>query len=512
MASGTITNPKSATSGRYIESKIEWSSVSDSDSNCSDVTAKLYVKKGDTNQNLTIPTEGAWSYSLTVNGSNVSGTAKLSVLQSWVLVATKTVRSIAHADDGTKSIAISGFVTAPSVSSLKNHKSSGSGMADLGVIPRSSTITAADDAVLGGNSSIKWIPASADFRYKLEFSIGNWKRITDAIHPNRTSAYTYTGVIPLEAASQIPTSIGTMTVTLYTYSDSGATKQIGSADSEAFKVTVPDNSETKPTVAMVLNPVGSLPGAFNGLYIQGKTKVQATLSAEGKHGASIRSYSIKVDRTTYGSESGYTSGFLNTASSITVYGYATDSRGYTGSVSQNITVIGYSSPKIMDVYAKRCDSDGNLTDSGTYLKIKAKRSYSPVVADGNQKNFCQIRYRYKSASAASYSAWTTILARNNLNSDEVITNAMLGGVLAVNSSYLVQVQAVDDIGGTADTTIVVPTDKVHTHKTKNGMGLGKYCEGEDLLDVGWDAHFHGDVKVGNMTLKDYILSVVNEGG
>jgi hypothetical protein len=181
-------------------------------------------------------------------------------------------------------------------------------------------------------------------------------------------------------------------------------------------------------------------------------------------------------------------------------------------VSQNITVIGYSSPKIMDVYAKRCDSDGNLTDSGTYLKIKAKRSYSPVVADGNQKNFCQIRYRYKSASAASYSAWTTILARNNLNSDEVITNAMLGGVLAVNSSYLVQVQAVDDIGGTADTTIVVPTDKVHTHKTKNGMGLGKYCEGEDLLDVGWDAHFHGDVKVGNMTLKDYILSVVNEGG
>lgn len=512
MASGTITNPKSATSGRYIESKIVWESASYPTTNTSDVTVKLYVRKGDTTQSLRIPTEGAWPYSLTVNGVNISGSAKLSVLEEFVLVATKTVKDIAHSSDGSKSITISGSVTAPSVSSLKNHKSSGSGMADLGVIPRSSTITAAADAVLGGNSNIKWTPASADFRYKLEFSIGNWKHITGAIHPNRTSAYTYTGVIPLEAASQIPASTGTMTVTLYTYSDGGATKQIGSADSETFKVTVPDNGETKPTVAMSLNPVGTLPGTFDGLYIQGKSKVQATLSAEGKYGASIRSYSMKVDRTTYGSEADYTSGFLNTAGSITVHGYATDSRGYTGSVSQNITVIGYGNPKIMDVYAKRCDADGNLTDSGTYLKIKAKRSYSPVVADGNQKNFCQIRYRYKSASAASYSAWVTILTKNSLNSDEVITDAMLGGVLAVNSSYLVQVQAVDDIGGTADTTIVVPTDKVHTHKTKNGLGLGKYCEGDNLLDVGWDARFHGDVKIGEMTLKAYILSVINEGG
>ena len=46
------------------------------------------------------------------------------------------------------------------------------------------------------------------------------------------------------------------------------------------------------------------------------------------------------------------------------------------------------------------------------------------------------------------------------------------------------------------------------------MGLGKYVEGENLLDVAWDAHVRGEVLIGEtgMTLKDYILAVISEGG
>ena len=137
-----------------------------------------------------------------------------------------------------------------------------------------------------------------------------------------------------------------------------------------------------------------------------------------------------------------------------------------------------------------------------------------MMSGSTQKNFCKIRYRYKLATASSYSSWVTILAGNNLSSNTVETSALLGGVLAVNASYLVQVQAIDDIGEKANTTVRVPTEAVHTHKTKNGIGFGKYCEGENLMDVGWNAHFHGEVRIGEtgMTLKDYILSVINEGG
>lgn len=518
MASGIITNPKTATSGRYIESRIVWESLADPVTNASEVTAGLYVRKGDTTQPLSIPTEGSWAYSLTVNGDTVSGSARLSVLEEWVLVAVKTVKSIAHGGDGSKTITISGSVTGPSVSSFKGHKSSGSGTADLGVISRSSTITAAADAILGGNGNIRWVPASADFFFRLEFSIGDWKHTTDAIHPNKTTAYTYTGAIPLDAASQIPNdSTGTMTVALYTYSDSEATKQVGIADSRTFTVTVPNNGDTQPAVSMVLTPVSGLPAVFDGLYIQGKTRVRAALSAEGKYGATIDSYSMKVSGASYGPEEEYTSVYLSEPGNLTVYGDAADSREHIGTVTQTITVIGYSNPKILDVEAKRCNAAGDPDEQGTYLRIKAKRSYTHVVADGEEKNFCQIRFRFKAASAPQYSEWTTILERDSLESDEVITNALLGGALAIDHSYMVQVQAVDDVGSTADTTVTISTDKVWSHKTKNGLGLGKYCEGENLLDVGWDSRFYGevnmygDVKVGGKTLREYILSVI-EGG
>lgn len=392
---------------------------------------------------------------------------------------------------------------------------SGSFALTLTTIPRASEIASAADVTLGNKCSIKWTPKAASFRYKLKFSLGDWSYTTGAIHPNKTSAYTYTGyTIPPSVAEQIPDDpTGEMTVTLYTYSNSGATTQVGEADTETFTATVPNNSSTQPAVSMSLTPVGSLPTAFAGLYIQGKTKVKATLSATGKFDADIKSYSMKVDGTTYDKGDSYTSGHLSKYGSMTVYGYATDSREHTGSTSKKITVIAYDKPKILNVEAVRCDADGNKSDSGTYLKISAERSYHPVVSGGVQKNFCQIRFRYKLESASAYSAWETILAGDSLDSDEIVTEALLGGTLSPLSTYLVQVQAIDDIGGHSYTTIPIPTDSVFMHRTKNAMGLGKYVEGENLLDVAWDAHFRGEVLIGDtgMTLREYILSIISEG-
>ena len=420
-----------------------------------------------------------------------------------------TTITVKHKDDGSGTVAVRTWMDTDISAGIIQLSDS----AVLTTIARASDISSVAAVTLGNKCSVKWTPKSASFRYKLKFSIGNWSYTTGAIHPNKTSAYTYSGyTIPLDAAPSSKT--GTMTVTLYTYSDSGATTQVGSAASKTFTITVPDNSSTKPTVTMTLAPVSSLPSAFAGLYIQGKTKVKATLSATGKYGATIKSYSMKVDDVSYGSGAGYTSGYLSKYGSFTVYGYATDNREHTGNTSKAITVIAYSKPKITVSVCGRCDASGNLSSSGTYLKINASRSYSPVTSGGSQKNFCKIRYRYKVASASSYSSWTTILAGNTLTTDQVETGALLGGVLAADTSYLVQIQAIDDIGDYAETTISIPTDNVHTHRTKNGIGYGKYCEGENLLDVGWDAQFHGQILIGSsgMTLKDYILSVINEGG
>lgn len=406
---------------------------------------------------------------------------------------------IEHDSDGSKSVAIAIDIRGYTVSGQYGNgwKVDTSKSVDLTTIPRASTITSAGDITLGNKCSIKWTPKAASFFYKLVFKLGDQTKTITGIEPKATSAYTYAGyTIPLSWASEITAAkTGEVTVTLTTHTASSCTSanQVGAADSATFTVMVPDNDSTQPTVSMTLSPVDSLASKFAGLYIQGKSKVRALFSGTGKYDAAIKSYSMKTEGTTYGPDDDYTSDFLPNAGEITVYGYAKDSRGFTGSTSKKITVIAYSKPKIVaasgesEVIAARCDKDGNLSDSGTYLKIKAKRSYSPVNSGGVQHNFCKIRYRYKLESAESYSAWTTILAGDSAG-DEIVTGALLGGVLATNSSYLVQVGVVDDIGGSNSTTVPIPTDKVYMHrdKRKRALAFGKYIEEENCIDIAED--------------------------
>lgn len=393
---------------------------------------------------------------------------------------------------------------------------SGSAVFDLPAIGRASTISAAGSVILGNACSVKWAPASAAFRYKLTFAIGDWSQTTGVIHPDRDTQYTYTGfVIPLEAAWQLPDAVtGEMTVTLETYTDPEA-KNLAGSDTVAVTVTVPENSSTKPALTMELTPDGGLPEAFAGLYIQGKTRAAARLAAQGQYGASIAGYSLKAEGKITGED--LTTEFLSQYGTVPVHGYATDSRGFNAEVVRTITVLAYSKPKILpasgqsSVTATRCGSDGAPQDTGAYLQIRAKRSYSRVEADGVQKNFCAIAFRYKEEGAEDYGDWQTILEPDSLDSDEVTTEPLLGN-LSAEKIYRVQVQAIDNVGETAVTTIGVSTTDVYMHRTKNAMGLGKKVTGENLLDVGWDAHFHGEVMIGDMTLKEYIQAVINEGG
>lgn len=493
MANKTIELSRSASSGSYIIGKIVCDATADYDHNNSDVTCRLYVHKGNDGIQLTIPSSGTWSYSMTINGKVFSGTVSKEVLLDWVLLATVTVSDIAHNDDGSKSISVSGTVTAPSVTNLAGHKTTGSDTFTLDNVPRASVITSVTDITLGYQCVVRWVPASASFRYRLKFSMGGWSYTTDAIHPYRTTEYTYTGyVIPLDVAYQIPnTRYGTMTVSLHTYADSAATSQIGSANSKTFLVIVPDNSDTKPTVGMTLSPVGALPSEFAGLYIQGLTKVKATLSAEGKYGASIASYLMKVDGVFHDNDDAYTTKYLAASGKKTVYGYATDHRGHTGENIQTIDVIPYSTPKLERASAVRCDENGNPDESGTCVKISAKRSYSPVISGGEQLNFCAIQYHYTQDGYA-WTDWVTILDSKNFDSDEVTTGPLLKGLLSPQLSYVVHVMAIDSIGRYSETFITVPTEKVYWHRdgARNALGLGKYNQRDNALDSGWDFYMN----------------------
>lgn len=515
MASGTITLSRSASSGAYIESKIVWSATADADTNSSkNVTAKIYVRKDNPDILLTIPTSGTWSYSITINGNKVTGSISKEVLLDWVLLGTHTVGSIDHDGNGSKSITIAGSVSAPTGTGFAGHTSSGSGTAKFDTIPRASSIDSISCATkyFTGTMTYRYTPQSSSFynRCNVSLNLNGTYLAVKTINLGQKAASQQTATLTLVESelatiyNALPsTDHGTLRFTFRTYSDSGYSTQVGDTSVKEIALYIPDDTTTKPTMTMTVTPVSSLAAPFNTLYIMGRTKVDANFTnGAGKYKATVTGYEMSVGGITYGSP--YTSGYLTTDGNVSVVGSITDSRGFTRDYTTVITVIPYGAPKIQDVVAERCDKNGNADESGTYLKITATRSYSKVVSGGVQRNFCKIRYRYKANGAASYSSWATILEGTSLTSDKVVTGALLGGALSAQSTYLVQVQAIDDIGEYGYTTITVPTENVYWHRdgARGSFTFGGYVEEDDTFAIAAGKTF----KVKSTTGKDVTLS------
>lgn len=415
-------------------------------------------------------------------------------LRNGTVVASGT-KTLNHNADGTRSfnVYVKGAIYYTTVFY------DGSETFTLDTIARASAISSASNVTLGKACGVTWTPQSSAFYYKLVFSLGSFSKTITGIAPNTTAAYTYTGyTIPIDGPAQGITGAasGTMTVTLTTHTASSCTSanQIGSASHKTFTVTVPQDSNTKPAIGMTLSPVSSLGSSFDALYIKGKTKVNAAFTGYGKYGASIYSYNLNVGGTNYGSP--YTSGFLSSAGSITVTGTVTDSRGFTNTVTQTITVIDYNAPTLLPVSGQsavicaRCDSAGNLTSSGTYLRIMAKRSYSKVMSGGTQKNHCSVRYRFvpDGTSFSGDTGWHEVLART-ASTDEV--KVTLGSVVSsIETAYIVQVGLIDDMGSSVAIQYAIPTDFVtldmpEKHKGKR-IGMLRYARdsSEPGIDVG----------------------------
>ena len=407
--------------------------------------------------------------------------------------------NIAHDSDGSKSVSVSvnfsGY--SPDGGGSSGFSISGSSTVALTTIPRASSVTSAANTTLGNKCGVKWTPLSSAFRYKLKFSLGDWSDTTGVIAPGTTAAYTYTGyTIPLAVANRIDASAktGTMTATLYTYSDAGCTSQIGAVSSKSFTVTIPENASTKPSVSMTYVPVSSLSSTFADLFIQGMSKLQATITASGKYGASVAAKTLVFQGKGY--EAPFLTDFISGSGQLTVKAIVTDSRGFTGEARAEIPVIPYQKPSLLPasgesgIVCARCDSSGKLTEAGAYLRMIAGRSYSKVMADGVQKNFCEIRFRYRQEADEGFSDWVTLLDKSDTSADTVDSGPVAAVVPSVQTSYVVQLGVVDELGQSDAIQYIIPTDFVTVDCPERyggrRMGLFRYVDGteEDGVYVG----------------------------
>lgn len=512
----TLTESNVVTSGNTSKVRILWKSTQSGDSwNGYTRTAKYYVSIN--------------------GGAEKEYLVNYTLPQNATATIVDTTITVNHKSDGSGTVAVRTWMdTRISAGVVTQSKS-----LNLTTIPRASSLDAlsCSTAYFNGTLTYKYSPKSASFynRCVIALNLNGAFTTVKTVNLGQKAASQQSDTVTLSESelstiyNKLPsTTKGTLRFTFTTYSNSGYSTQIGDAVNKEITLTIPNIDATQPTATMTLTPVSSLASPFNTLYIKGKSKVQVALTGGvGKYGATIASYTVSVGGTS--GNAPYTSGYLTKAEEVTITGTVTDSRGYFRKYTQKITVIDYSVPQIIpissesEVIATRCDSGGNIVDNGTYLKIKAKRSYSKVIS-GTQKNFCSIRYRYK-AEGGSYSAWATILD-TTATSDEIVTGALLG-TLDVTSSYLVQVEAVDTIGETGTTEISLPTERVYMHKAGSigSLGIGKYAEEENTIDIAehittkvrgeasflGDADFEGGLTIHGSNLTDFVVEEGTKG-
>ena len=441
-------------------------------------------------------------YYVSINGGDESGMELPYTLplQSTVTIVDRTI-TVPHNGDGTGTVRVRTWMdTDISAGVVEKTKT-----LTLTTIPRATTITAALNRTLGEPCSVTWTPQSNNYTYKLNFSIGSWSHTTGVIRPNSTTSYTYTGyTIPLEVANQLPSAPqGTMKVILATYSDNDGKVQIGSDDYAYFVITVPNNESTQPTVSMSLASINNLPSSYSSLYIQGLCRAKATLVFGTKYGATVVASNITVNGKTYASP--YESDILSQSGKVTIKATVKDSRGFYGTIYKDIEVIPYSRPLVKaksgesSIIAARCDGNADFTDSGTYLKIKAKAVYSKVISGGVQNNYGKIKYRYRKEGGAYPNEWITIhdSETDSNHSDEVITPPLLNGALNITSNYQVQIIVSDDFYDSDPITIAIASDAVYMDRPMGGksMGLGGYSSGDGNLDVYWKTMARGGLSL-----------------
>ena len=462
--------------GRYLQ--LYCSQSKDIANNKSKITWKLSSIGGTNNYYSTGPT------SVTIAGTEVYSCAR----KNWdakVFPAAKGNVSgeiyVNHDDKGDKTISVS-LTTAIYVGSTSTYK----GNWNFDNIPRKANLTSSPDFTDLDNPPIYYRNRAGNAVTSLDACISLTTATDDikyrAISKTGTS-YKFNLTTAERDLLRNNTTSGSRTVYFYIRTIIGGNTFYSK---QAKTLTIVENDDTRPSVSMTAElDNGSLPSQFNDLYIQGKSKLNVSLSAQGKYNATIQSYSAVLDGKTYTSAS-FTTDVIQSIGDILIVGYAKDSRQFTGSTSKPINVLPYSKPLVIPIGSEnailcyRSDGNGVRVGNSTSVWIKAKRDYQTVTSNSEQKNFCALQWRKKFVNEAwddNKHLWQDLIPKTDIVTTEY--NAMLPNeVFEPTKSYTIQIRAIDDIGEKDVKTFEVPTEDVALHLGKGGknVSVGTYCD------------------------------------
>lgn len=393
-----------------------------------------------------------------------------------VTIASGTA-TIPHNADGSKTLSVSFSCTYKWVASSAWSASGTMALTQIARASQPSCVTypgtTQDIGYMGSTIYIHTNRASASFTHTVRYAWGS-KSGTIATGVENNCQWT----IPLDLATEIPNQYsgwGTIYCDTYYGGTFVGTKSV------VFKASVP--SSTAPAVTITLERPRSTTPAVTG-YVQGVDQLKVTISATGKYGATITSYSSTVDGAAY-SGSTYTTGILTKSGAIRVTATVTDSRGWKTTVSKDITVQAYTAPAVTGVSAYRCKSatDASLNAAGAYICIKPSGSITPLGSTNGRK--CTIYW--KKATETGWQSKVLDMSAYTLSGYVIVsadTAASYNICVRLQDSFkLIDYYGSDVMSASAFIDILLASD---SDTTKKGMAIGKVAEVEGALDVGWN--------------------------
>lgn len=351
----------------------------------------------------------------------------------------------------------------------------------LSKILRASTITV-PNFTMGTSSNITITSYSDAYTHTLTYAFGS-KTGTIASGIS-TSSLTKTQAwnAPINTlASEIPTAeSGTGTITCTTYSGNTA---IGT-DTKSFTAVLP--SSVKPTnVSVACSELTAGIAVQFGAYIQSKSAVRTTITADAPSGGSIKTYKVEIaGQIISGSSNVLDSAVISQAGSLTVNVTVTDSRNRTAQTSTTITVLAYSPPALTQFKAQRADSSGTVDETGgTYLRAVMAFSISSL----NTHNTNAWRLEYKLSTASS---WTLLTSGNSYSYNNSSSPYLSGNILAGENRYHVRL-TLSDYFTTLNYQLDISDSFVLVDYGEDGIGFGTSA-GEKKMKVNMPIHLaHG---------------------
>lgn len=205
----------------------------------------------------------------------------------------------------------------------------------------------------------------------------------------------------------------------------------------------------------------------------------APASQTKTYGQALTLSSTKPTRTNYNFK-----GWATAASSTTVaYAPGASYTANAGVTLYAVWELAYKKPRIVTGNIARCNSDGTVSDTGTYILVKFNW--------GSDRTISSVKIEWKLSSSTT---WTNSKSITSSGTSGTVSEIIGGGLIDIERTYDIKITVTDAVDSSYALKVIPSVkftfDAIPGNK---GASIGKPAELEGVFDIGFKSRFYGGI-------------------